>query len=47
MKRMHECTVSGGALALLSLMHCWHYDGSKICSLSGGLSGVGHEWSFL
>ena len=21
---------SGGALALLRVMHCWHYDGSEI-----------------
>ena len=30
MERMRGCTVSGGALALLNVMHCWHYDGSEI-----------------
>ena len=28
------CTYSGGALALLIIMHCWHYDDSEITSLS-------------
>ena len=30
MERMLGCTFLGGALALLSIMHCWHYDGSVI-----------------
>ena len=30
MERMRGCTFSGGALALLSIMHCWHFDHSKI-----------------
>ena len=30
MERMLGCTFSGGALALLIIMHCWHYDGSEI-----------------
>ena len=34
MKRMFGCTDSGGALALLSIMHGWQYDGSEKCSLS-------------
>ena len=38
MKRTRGCTDSGGAVALLSIMHCWHYDGSETCSLSWGLS---------
>ena len=47
LERLLGCTDSGGALALLTIMQCWHYDGSKICSLSWGLSGVGHKWSYL
>ena len=34
MERMCGCTFSGGALALLSVMHCWHYYDSEIRSLS-------------
>ena len=34
MERMLGCTFSGGALALMSIMHCWHYDCSEICSHS-------------
>ena len=30
MKRMLGCKFSGGALVLLSIMHCWNYDGSEI-----------------
>ena len=30
MERMLGCTFSGGALALLSIINCWHYDDSKI-----------------
>ena len=47
MERMFRCTFSGGALALLSIMHCWHYVGSEICSLSWGLSGVGLKVMFV
>ena len=30
MERMLGCTFSGGALVLLSIMHCWHYDGFEM-----------------
>ena len=30
MERILGCTYLGRALALLSIMHCWHYDGSEI-----------------
>ena len=30
MERMLGWTFSGGALALLNVMHCWHYDDSEI-----------------
>ena len=33
-ERLLGCTVSGGALALLSIIHFWHYDDSEIRSLS-------------
>ena len=29
-ERRIGCTFLGGALVLLSVMHCWHYDGSEI-----------------
>ena len=30
MESMLGCTFSSGELVLLSIMHCWHYDGSEI-----------------
>ena len=47
MERIFGCTFLGGALVLLSIMHCWHYDDSEIWSLSWGLSGIGHKNSYL
>ena len=47
LERLLGCTDSGGALALLSIMLCWNYDGSEICSLSWGLSGVGLKVIFV
>ena len=44
---MLGCTFLGGALVLLSIINCWHYDGSEIWSLSWGLSSIGHVKSYM